>query len=207
MIIRRWRVIGAAGGAALALAVWLSVAAAQEPSSQPAPPADWALARGRVELGGLVGGGFNIDWQPEPVNQFALFLRAGYVFLEQEALVPGSLELVAEPAYQAVFEGKTAQVGSLAVLLKYNLRTGSRVIPFVEGGGGVSFASHRVPQQPGGTSFNFVLDVGVGLHYLLGDRTALTAEWRYHHFSNGGIEPPNPSLNSSLFLIGFSVFR
>lgn len=26
-------------------------------------------------------------------------------------------------------------------------------------------------------------------------------------FSSGGLEPPNPSLNSSLFLIGFSFFR
>ncbi len=206
-MIRGWRVVGAAGGAALALAAWLAVATAQELAPPPAPDAEWPLARGRVELGGLVGGGFNIDWQPEPVNQFALFLRAGYVFLEQEALVPGSLEIVAEPAYHAVFEGKTAQVGSVAVLLKYNVRTGSRFIPFVEGGGGVSFASHRVPQQPGGTYFNFVLDVGVGLHYMLGDRTGLTAEWRFHHFSNGGIEPPNPSLNSSLFLIGFSIFH
>jgi hypothetical protein len=65
-------------GVALALAAWLAVAAAQEPPPSPAAPADWPPASGRVELGGLVGGGFNIDWQPEPANQFALFLRAGY---------------------------------------------------------------------------------------------------------------------------------
>jgi opacity protein-like surface antigen len=206
-MVHKWRVGGAAAGAALALAAWLAVASAQEPPPPPAPLAEWPLARGRVELGGLAGGGFNIDWQPEPVNQFSLFLRAGYVFLEQEALVPGSLEVVAEPGYLAVFEGKTAQVASLAALLKYNLRTGTRLVPFVEGGGGVSYASERVPQQPGGTHFNFVLEAGAGVHYLLGDRTALTAEWRFHHFSNGDLQPPNPSLNSSLFLIGVSIFR
>lgn len=108
---------------------------------QPAPDADWPLARGRGELGGLVGGGFNIDWQPQPVNQCSLFLRAGYVLLQQEALVPGSLEIIAEPAYQSVFEGKTANVGSVVALLKYNIRTGTRFIPFVEAGGGVPFGS------------------------------------------------------------------
>ena len=206
-MVRGRRVGGAAARAALALVAWLSVASAQEPPPQPASHADWPLARGRVELGGLLGGGVNIDSQPEPVTLLSVFLRAGYVFLQQEALVPGSLEIVAEPGYLAVFEGKTANVGSLAALFKYNIRTGTRLVPFVEGGGGVSYASQRIPQQPGGTNFNFVLEAGVGLHYLLGDRAGLTAEWRYHHFSNGGIEPPNPSLNSSLFLIGFSIFR
>jgi len=29
-------------------------------------------------------------------------------------------------------------------------------------------------------------------------------EWRFQHFSNANISPPNPGLNLSLFLISFS---
>ncbi len=206
MMLRWGRFGRIAAGAALALATSLAVASAQEPAPQPPPPDDWPFARGRLEVTALLGGGFNIDRQPDSVTLLPVFLRVGYVFVQQAALLPGSLEVVAEPGYVSALDGKTTHVGSLAALLKYNLRTGTRLAPFLAGGGGISYASRRIPQQPGGTNFNFVLEAGVGIHYLLGERAALTAEWRYHHFSNGDIQPPNPGLNSSLFLVGISVF-
>jgi opacity protein-like surface antigen len=134
---------------------------------------------------------------------FALLPRLGYVFAQQEHFLPGSFEIVIEPTYLTVFQHQTAHVGGLAALLKYNFRTGTRWTPYLVGGAGVSFASHRLPH--GGTSFNFLPEGGLGLQYALTPRWLLGGEWRFQHFSNAGISSSNPGLNLSLFLLGVSV--
>ncbi len=45
----------------------------------------------------------------------------------------------------------------------------------------------------------------LGLQYAITPRALLGVEWRFQHFSNAHISPPNPSLNMSLFLLGYSV--
>lgn len=118
-------------------------------------------------------------------------------------LQAGSLEVVIEPTYLTVFQHQTVHVGGLAALLKYNFRTGTRWTPYLVGGAGVSFASHRLPHD--GTSFNFMLEGGLGLQYALTPRWLLGVEWRLQHFSNADISPSNAGLNLSLFLVGVSV--
>jgi opacity protein-like surface antigen len=127
----------------------------------------------------------------------------GYVLAEQAHGLPGSLEVVAEPGYLAVWQSQTASVFSLSVFLKYNVFTGTRLTPFAEFGAGVSEATRAVPEQ-GGSHFNFVLQPGLGLQYAVGDRNTLDLEWRYLHLSNATLFPSDPSLNGSLFLLGFS---
>ncbi|HWU39715.1 MAG TPA: acyloxyacyl hydrolase, partial [Candidatus Acidoferrum sp.] len=136
-------------------------------------------------------------------TEFALLPRIGYVFAEQGHVLPGSFEIVGEPTFLTVFQHQTVYVGGLAALLKYNIRTGTRWTPYLVGGGGLSFASHRLPH--GGTNFNFMPEGGLGLQYALSPRSLLGVEWRFQHFSNANISPPNPSLNMSLFLLGYSV--
>jgi opacity protein-like surface antigen len=132
--------------------------------------------------------------------------RVGYVFhdVQREIDFPGSFEIVLQPSYLTVFQQKrTAHVGGVASLLKYNFRTGTDFTPFVEAGAGVSYATKRVP--PGGTNFNFILQTGVGLQYAISDRHALSFEWLYHHLSNADTGDHNPGFNTSLFLLGFSI--
>ena len=163
----------------------------------------WSFSPGRIELGAQIGGGFSLAENSREATEFALLPRIGYVFAEQGHVLPGSFEIVGEPAFLTVFQHQTVYVGGLAALLKYNIRTGTRWTPYLVGGGGLSFASHRLPH--GGTNFNFVPEGGVGLQYAITPRSLLGVEWRFQHFSNADISPPNPSLNMSLFLLGYSV--
>lgn len=57
------------------------------------------------------------------------------------------------------------------------------------------------------SQFNFTPQVGVGLRYRIGERSALSLEYRFAHISDGGITERNGGINSHLVLIGFSIFR
>jgi hypothetical protein len=63
-------------------------------------------------------------------------------------------------------------------------------MPFVLGGGGISFASEAIPH--GASYFNFLGEAGLGIQYALSARRALTLEWRFHHLSNGNTAATNP---------------
>ncbi len=190
---------------AVGILVWLirSSAWAQTRLSEVAEQDGWVLSPGSIELGAQVGGGFSLADKTREATEFALVPRIGYVFAEQGHFMPGSLEIVGEPTFLTVFQHQTVYVGGLAALLKYNFRTGTRWTPYLVGGAGISFASHRLPH--GGTNFNFMPEGGLGLQYALTPRALLGVEWRFQHFSNADISPPNPGLNMSLFLLGFSV--
>jgi opacity protein-like surface antigen len=165
--------------------------------------ADWSFTPGRIELGVQIGGGFSLAGTTRETTEFAFLPRLGYVFAQQEYFLPGSFEIVGEPTYLTVFQHQTVHVGGLAALLKYNVRTGSRWIPYLVGGVGVSFASHRVPHH--GTSFNFTPEGGLGLQYAVTPRSLLGVEWHLQHLSNARTSSWDAGLNLSLFLLGFSV--
>ena len=163
----------------------------------------WSFSPGTFELGVLIGGGFSLAETSREATEFAVLPRIGYVLVQQEHFLPGSVELVGEPFYLTVFQHQTVHAGGFAALLKYNVRTGTRWTPYLVGGAGLSFASHRLPHS--GTNFNFMPEGGLGLQYAITRRSLIGAEWRFQHFSNADISPPNPSLNMSLFLLGYSV--
>jgi opacity protein-like surface antigen len=179
-----------------------SPAGAQTRLPDGAGPDGWVFPPGRIELGGQLGGGFSLAEQTRAATEVAFLPRLGYVFAQQDHFLPGSFELVGEPTYLTVFQHQTVHVGGLAAILKYNFRTGTPWVPYLVGGAGLAFASHRVPH--GGTNFNFLMEGGLGLQYALTPRSLLNVEWRFQHFSNADISLPNPSLNTSLFLLGVS---
>jgi hypothetical protein len=128
--------------------------------------------------------------------------RVGYVLAQQDRFLPGSVEIIGEPMYLAVLEpsNETAHAFGVSALVKYNIWTGTRWVPFLEGGGGVSYASVNVPRT--GTNFNFMAQIGGGVQYAIGDRSTLDLRAIYHHISNANISRDNPSLNSLQFLAG-----
>jgi opacity protein-like surface antigen len=196
-------IAGIAIGVGILGRVLPSIAWAQARLPEEAEQDRWGFTAGRIELGAQIGVGFSLADKTREATEFALVPRIGYVFAEQGHVLPGSFEIVGEPAFLTVFQHETVYVGAIAALLKYNFRTGTRWTPYLVGGAGLSFASHRLPH--GGTNFNFMPEGGLGLQYALTPRVLLGVEWRFQHFSNADISPPNPGLNISLFLLGFSV--
>lgn len=88
--------------------------------------------------------------------------------------------------------------------LRYNFATGTRWIPFLDAGAGVTATSIEHPDL-GGT-FEFNLQAGLGAHRFVRDNLAVTAEARYMHISCAGIDKPNHGLNDVIGMIGLTWF-
>jgi len=88
--------------------------------------------------------------------------------------------------------------------LRYNFATGTRWIPFIDAGAGVTATGIAHPDL-GGT-FEFNLQPGVGMHWFVRDNLALTGEVKYMHLSCAGIDKPNLGVNDIIGLIGLTWF-
>jgi hypothetical protein len=88
--------------------------------------------------------------------------------------------------------------------LRYDFITGTRWVPFVDAGAGVSATGIGAPDLSG--TFEFNLQGTVGAHYFIRNNLALTAEARYLHLSCAGMNSPNLGLNAVTGMIGLSWF-
>ncbi|MGA2660379.1 MAG: acyloxyacyl hydrolase [Verrucomicrobiota bacterium] len=88
--------------------------------------------------------------------------------------------------------------------LRYNFATGTRVVPFVDGGAGATATGIRGPDLS--NIFEFNLQVGLGAHWFFKDNVALTLEVHYMHLSCAGISSPNLGANGVLGTVGLSRF-
>jgi lipid A 3-O-deacylase len=116
----------------------------------------------------------------------------------------GNFELVIEGSFLYSFEPKDGIAGGITSLIRYNFLAGNRLVPFVQIGGGILALDFDLRNQSDG--FSFTVQPGLGMHYFVSERTALTAEWRLHHISNAGIHENNFGINSSLVLFGVTFF-
>jgi len=88
--------------------------------------------------------------------------------------------------------------------LRYNFATGTRWIPFLDGGAGVTAMGIGQPDVSG--TFEFNLQASTGVRWFLRDNLALTSEVRYIHFSCAGLHHPNLGINNVAFMFGVSWF-
>jgi hypothetical protein len=88
--------------------------------------------------------------------------------------------------------------------LRYNFATGTRWIPFMDGGAGVTAMGIGPPDVSG--TFEFNLQASAGVHWFLRDNLALTSEVKYTHYSCAGIHSPNSGINTVAFMFGVTWF-
>ncbi len=88
--------------------------------------------------------------------------------------------------------------------LRYNFATGSRWVPFMDGGAGVTAMGISRPDVSG--TFEFNLQASAGVHWFLRDDLALTSDVRYTHYSCAGIHAPNSGINTVSFMLGVTWF-
>jgi hypothetical protein len=102
------------------------------------------------------------------------------------------------------------------VLLRWDLSGGRRIMPFVQGGGGMIWTNHKFPPvgpfpAPGhqGTSvWNFTPQFGVGFQYFLKPRRSITFNANAMHISNSSLGDANPGVNATVqFQIGYSWWK
>jgi lipid A 3-O-deacylase len=89
--------------------------------------------------------------------------------------------------------------------LRYNFATGTRWIPFVDAGAGVSATSIGPPDLSTHT-FEFNVQAATGVRWFIRDDLALGVEARFLHLSCASIYSPNLGLNNVNGLLTISWF-
>src|SRR5208282_4904834 len=116
----------------------------------------------------------------------------------------GNWEIRGELFSGAQFSPSTESLVGLTPHLRYNFATGTRWIPYVDGGAGVTATSIGPPDLSG--TFEFNLQANTGVNWFVRDNIALTFEAGYMHLSCAGIHPPNQGLNCVKGMVGITWF-
>ena len=102
------------------------------------------------------------------------------------------------------------------IVLRWDLTGNRRILPFVQGAGGLIWTNHKFPPDgplplPGhqGTSvWNFTPQFGVGFQYFLKPRRSITFNANAVHISNASLGDANPGVNATVqFQIGYSWWK
>lgn len=115
----------------------------------------------------------------------------------------GNWELRAELFGGVEYSPASEWLIGLTPHLRYNFATGTRWVPFVDMGAGVTATSIGAPDL--GNTFEFNLQATVGAHVFLRDNLALTFETRLLHVSCAGIWSPNLGVNGVFPTLGVSL--
>jgi hypothetical protein len=124
----------------------------------------------------------------------------------------GSTAFVPEPYNGGTFSG----VSVTPIILRWDLKPGRRIAPFLQGAGGVIWTNHKYPPdiivpagQPGRTSvWNFTPQFGIGAHYFLRNGRSLYLSANAVHISSASLGDRNPGVNASVqFQIGYTWWR
>jgi lipid A 3-O-deacylase len=193
------------------LLVGSAMAFASDAQAEDSPQARTIVRAGTIEAG-LVTGYLqgNEAFRSPSSNRSALYVlpRIGMVLTPEvgRGFFMGNLELLLEPLYAHYFKPFGASVAGGSLVVKYNFLSFGRWMPYWDFGLGMLWTNlaPRIPEQS--TPFNFVAEIGPGLHYFVTERVALTIGVRFHHISNGNIGERNLGLNATLAYAGISVF-
>jgi len=116
----------------------------------------------------------------------------------------GNFELRGELFGGGQYYPRSSWLVGLTPHLRYNFATGTRWIPFLDAGAGVTATGISRPDLSG--TFEFNLQPGAGVHWFFRDHVALTTEVRYIHFSCAGTHTPNLGMNDVAGFIGMTWF-
>jgi lipid A 3-O-deacylase len=116
----------------------------------------------------------------------------------------GNWEFRAELFGGAEFSPDTEWLLGITPHLRYDFATGSRFIPFIDAGAGVTVTGIGPPDLS--NTFEFNLQGTVGTHWFINDNVALTLEARFLHLSCAHISSPNLGLNAVVGMVGLTWF-
>lgn len=90
----------------------------------------------------------------------------------------GNLEVLVEPVIGQLTHPYSGQLAGGSLVLKYNLLSFGRWVPFWDAGGGMIWThAHRIHEE--GSPFNFILETGPGVQYFITARVTLTLGIRW----------------------------
>jgi lipid A 3-O-deacylase len=102
------------------------------------------------------------------------------------------------------------------IILRWDLEPHRRVLPFVQGAGGLVWTDHKFPPvgpfntpgHQGASVFNFTPQFGVGFQYFVRPRRSITFNANAVHISSASLGDSNPGVNASVqFQLGYSWWK
>jgi len=96
-------------------------------------------------------------------------------------------------------------LGIAPIGFQFNWNRNRVVQPFFKTSGGFMYFNDPFPDKRG-VKFNFTLDLGMGLEFMIAQNASLTIGYKYHHMSNAHTGQINPGVDSNVFYTGFTVF-
>lgn len=115
------------------------------------------------------------------------------------------------PQIQQVTTGGTYTGLSITpIILRWNLVHWKRIMPWVQGAGGLIWTNHKFPPNGlrGTSVWNFEPQFGVGIHYFVKPKQAVTFAANAVHISNASLGDSNPGVNATVrFQIGYTWWK
>lgn len=96
-------------------------------------------------------------------------------------------------------------VGLAPAGFQLNFNSDRPIQPFFKSSGGFMYLNKPFPDDRG-IQFNFTLELGGGLEFILSSHSSFTIGYKYHHMSNGEIGIINPGVDSNMFYAGITIF-
>ncbi len=190
---------------ATVLFVLITTAAFAHAQSKPLDGQPW-------DYGFWAGGGVSIPGGTKDTQAMNAGVRLGKVLTDDigSGFVRGNFEWSADliPFYYVWQPGPAKNAfgeGFNPLNLKWNFTSSSRVVPFLERGGGVLFTNQVVPVNT--SRVNFLTHAALGFQFFNNERRAIMANLQYQHISNAGLTVPNPGVNTLQFQLGVNWFK
>jgi lipid A 3-O-deacylase len=174
------------------------------------PDARAILKRGTIEAGGAVGywEEFLFPTEAHSSSRRAVLMmpRIGVVVTDEmnAGVLSGNLAVQLEPVYGRFKNTFTGHAAGASLVVKYNLLSFGRWVPFWDVGVGVLWTDLAPRIAEDSSQVNFALETGPGIQYYATTSMALTLGVRYHHISNAGIGTRNLGLDAVLPYAGVS---
>ncbi|MDE3104906.1 MAG: acyloxyacyl hydrolase [Acidobacteriota bacterium] len=133
--------------------------------------------------------------------------------------VPGSTAINCSPLFTV---GGTFTGASITpIMLRWNLASGRRIVPWAQAAGGLLWTNHKYPAfgssvltlandgpNADASVWNFTPQGGIGLHYFLRPDRSLDFSANAVHISSASLGDRNPGVNASVqFSLGYTWWK
>ena len=167
------------------------------------------LRKGSWNFGVWTGGGGSINGVSKDTQVWLTGGRFGKVLSQErgKGSFRGQLEYSIEaiPAF-LIFQKSTVYGFDVTPLMfRWNFTGAKKWVPFFELGAGVLLTSADVPART--YPLNFTPQAGFGVHAFRTPRQAFTFTFKFMHISNGGLDSPNPGINTVQMIFGYQWSR
>jgi hypothetical protein len=181
--------------------------------------ADFSFANAGVRLGrvltnqhlpGLLRGQF--EYAGELMPYWQSFTPPPNIHNTHVIYPGGTTAFIPEPYNGGTFSG----ISITPIILRWDLKPSRRIVPFLQGAGGVLWTNHKYPPdiiapagKPGRTSvWNFTPQFGIGAHYFLRNGRSIELAANAIHISSASLGDRNPGVNASVqFQIGYTFWK